>query len=108
MWKHTSGYMIRDTFLFFYKDFTALRNDTVFVMDSAMAVIEATQKKYSGKEDELHIRSIATGQTGIYNDKGPFDPKSARVEVLLEPPPPLELEAPQPPIPPVEEEINQN
>lgn len=101
LWKHAEGYMLNDTFLFFYKDFSALRNDTLFVLDSAMAVVEGTKMGYFGKEGEIRIRSICAGQIGVYYDQGIID-KDAEVEVMPEPP--LEEAPPQPPIPPLPDE----
>ena len=60
------------SFLRYYK----LNNDTIFIGDSAVAVIYETEKSYFGDDNEIHIKSIATNENGIYHDLGAVKPKN--------------------------------
>lgn len=98
-WKYGDGFRLNNDFIAFGGGYLSLRNDTVFILDSAIAVIYDTQKGYFGDDNEIHIKSISTNQKGIYHELGLVKSEDTLVEIILTAPP-HEYEPPVPPTPP--------
>lgn len=98
-WKYGDGYWLQHDFVAFGGGYISLRNDTILIGDSAIAIVYETEKGYFGDDNEIHIKSIATNKLGTYHDFGPLKPQDTIVQIILTPPPPVE-EPPVPPTPP--------
>ncbi|MBK6834440.1 MAG: hypothetical protein IPG89_09265 [Bacteroidetes bacterium] len=97
-WKYGDGFRLNNDFIAFGGGYLSLRNDTVFVLDSAIAVIYDTDKGYFGDDNEIHIQSISTSQKGVYHEFGLVKSEDTLVEIILSPPS-YEGEPPVPPTP---------
>ena len=67
-WKYGDGYHIGDWLSFDNPNFFALRHDTLFKQDTATAMLVHVDKQF-GRDVELTIKSLKTGESGIYHKK---------------------------------------
>jgi len=62
-WKYREGYYIGDWIEF--QSVYSLKNDTIFINDSATALITKSYKRIDGSE-VMEIQSITANETGTY------------------------------------------
>jgi hypothetical protein len=62
-WKYEDGYRIKD---FLYFDSDSLSNDTIFIHKIPTAVIINKKYGWVGYVDRITIKSLQSGETGIY------------------------------------------
>ncbi len=99
-WKYGDGFWLKHDFIAFGGGYMQLKNDTIYVGDSAVCTIYETEKGYFGKDNEIHIKSIKTNRTGIYHDFGPVTTQDTTTQIILTPPPKVDEPPPPPPPPP--------
>lgn len=102
-WKYGAGYWLSHDFITFGGGYLKLTNDTIYMLDSAVAVVYETEKGYFGNDNEIHIKSISTNKTGIYHDFGIAKASDTAVEIILT----LPTDTDEPPVPPAPKKSEQ-
>lgn len=67
-WKSGGGYWAGDWLYFDRSGYYKVVNDTLYKRDTAVATIVNIHKGFYG-DNELEIKSLHTGQAGIYHEK---------------------------------------
>ena len=65
VWKFGDGYWLGDILYFSNK---TLRNDTLYGVDSAFAVVYKTERRFFA-DNKVYIKSLKTGEIGTYYEK---------------------------------------
>jgi hypothetical protein len=93
-WKYASGYRCKLDVIAFGGGFFRISHDTIFVLDSASAVITSRHKKWFST-DYIELKSLTTNETGKYSDFGKVNKTDTTYTIEIK-----QVDLVAPPIPP--------